>query len=78
MKHGPNYVLFSLVLVFATAVALSIIPGLDILAWHLLHPVTFWQRFGLVAVEALTAWPRFVFGMFVWGALTAIGAKISE
>ena len=73
-----NYVLFSLALLFATVVALSIIPGLDILAWHFLHPETFWQRFGLAAIEALTLWPRIAFWIFAWVGISAIGAAVSD
>jgi hypothetical protein len=73
-----NYLLFGLGIVFATLAALSIIPGLDILAWHLLQPDTFWQRLILIVVEVFTMWPRVALGMLVWTALTTVSTVMSE
>ena len=78
MRSQTNYLLLGSGVVFATLVALSIIPGLDILAWHLLHPATFWQRLILVVVEVFTMWPRVALGALVWSALTAVSAVASE
>ena len=78
MKNQSNYTLFGIGIIFATLAALSIIPGLDILAWHLLHPATFWQRLILVVVEVFTMWPRVALGALVWSALTAVSAVASE
>ena len=78
MSRKPNYGLFAVGFLFAMLAGGTMIPGLDIAAWHFLHPATFWQRFGLIVVELVTLWPRFTFGAVIWGVITTIAAKIAE
>jgi len=62
----------------ALALGALIIPGTDFLAWHLLHPAGFWQRFILLALEVLTLWPRFLLALLVWAGLSGLAVKISD
>lgn len=65
-------------LVFSTLAALSIVPGLDILAWHFLHPAGFWQKLILAAIEVFTLWPRVMLALLVWGLGFTFTAAVSE
>jgi hypothetical protein len=76
-KYGTNYAVFGIFLVIATILALGIIPGLDILAWHLLKPEGYWQGLVLIAVETVTAWPRIACAFLLWAVISAFGAEVS-
>lgn len=50
---------------------LGVFPGLDILAFMLLHPSGFWQRIVFVGIAAMLMWPMIIFAAFVETILTA-------
>jgi hypothetical protein len=62
----------------AFLVALTIIPGLDILAWHLLRPTGFWERLVLLVVEAITLWPRVILAVLLWAGFIKLAEVISD
>jgi len=76
-NRGTNYAVFGIGVLLATVVALSIIPGLDILAWHLLKPEGYWQGIILIALEILTAIPRTFFAFLVWAGIAKAAAEIA-
>lgn len=76
-KAGTNYVVFGLFLLIATIVAAAIIPGADILAWHLLKPEGYWQGIVLILVELATAWPRGVGAFLLWLLIAKVGAEVA-
>jgi hypothetical protein len=76
-KYGTNYAVFGFFVVLATIIALCLIPGLDVLAWHFLKPEGFWQSIILIAIEIATAWPRIFAGMLIWLGVVAFGKEIS-
>ena len=76
--NKPNYFLLTIGFIIAALTWALFIPGLDVAAWHFLHPVTFWRRFGLIAVELFTFWPRFLFGGFFAGVIASFTAAISK
>lgn len=71
-----NLVVFVTGILFATLVALSIIPGLDFLAWHLLQPAGFYQRLLLVAIEAFTAVPRGFLAFFLFIGIAKLTVEV--
>ena len=76
--RNTNYVLFGVWLLGAALVALSIIPGLDFLAWHLLQPTGFWQRIILLGLEAITGFPRFLLASFLFLTIAGLAAEVSD
>lgn len=72
-----NYVVFGLFLILATLVALLLILGADILAWHFLRPQGYWQGLALIIVEAFTILPRGFFAVMSWLLISKFGAEVS-
>ena len=76
-SRGTNYAVFGIGLLVATIVALAIIPGLDILARHLLKPEGYGQGIILLALEILTAPPRLFFAIMLWLGISKFAAEIA-
>lgn len=75
MKH-PLF--FTIGFLFITALALLIIPGLDIAAWYFLQPVGFWQKIILVVAELICFFPRFIIGGSIWVGGVSVLKEVSE
>lgn len=73
-----KYIIGGLAFMICVAVALGIIPGLDILAWHILNPTTFAQKFLIVALEILTMWARVILGFAVVSFGGILSAAVIE
>jgi hypothetical protein len=81
MRDSSIYVrdfIFWVGLSIAVAVGLLIIPGTDIIAWELLKPVFFWQKFLLIALEVMSLWGRVVLALLTAGSITAFTVTITE
>jgi len=73
-KDVVFWVLFFIAIIGAAA----IIPGLDFLAWYVLKPVGFMQKFAVLGVEGITAAPRAALGFLFFGITASIAAKITD
>jgi hypothetical protein len=73
-----NYTLFGIVFFVTILICALVIPGLDMLAWHLLPPQGFWQKMILIAGEFISLWPRIVLDTFIFVGGTAFGNEISK
>jgi hypothetical protein len=62
MPHKDNFIVISVAFVWAILIFLAMCPGLDILAWKLLHPEGFYEQVLLVVIELVTFGPRVLVG----------------
>jgi hypothetical protein len=76
-KPGSNLGVFVTFLGVGLLVALAIIPGLDMLAWHILKPEGFWQEIIVAGVELVTLVPRIFAAVMLFLALGKLGAEVA-
>ena len=60
----------------AILLALIVVPGLDILAWHLLKPSGFVQRAIVLAIEWISLWPRVILGFLIWVGVSKLSLAL--
>lgn len=77
MKKSNNMWVFATSLGIALLISLAIIPGLDILAWHVLKPEGFWQEIIVAGVELVTLVPRIFAAIMLFIVIAKIGAEIA-
>ena len=71
-------ILFWVFAVLAFTVGFSIMPGLNILVWHLLNPHTFFEKFVLLGLYAVVFVPECVVAFIVWALLAKLACVISD